>query len=257
MSGFHLRHVFACALALGTLALPVSLARAEDEIAGPPFVERFASIDEERWRISDGWTNGSWTANDWRASQVSLIDDGVEIALARRRGGQTPYTSGELQTAGLYRRGYFEARLQAARGSGLVSGFFTYALPDARGAWDEIDVEILGRDTTQVQFTIFHGGERRAVTLPLGFDAAVGMHIYGFEWTPEHIRWYVDGTLRHEETGAALPRAPQRLIVHLWNSATMTDWVGPILPWQAPWTLRVACIAQAESYQGEALCAEM
>src|SRR5690606_9833299 len=109
-----------------------------------------------------------------------------------------------------------------------------YARPGAENTWGEIDIEILGRDTRSVQLTYFRRGEQHVTTLPLPFDAADGFHTYGFEWTREAIRWYVDGRLIHEETGAngPLPQRPQRLYLHLWNTETLTEWLGPILPWQ-------------------------
>lgn len=223
----------------------------------PPFVDRFANIDETRWRVADGWFNGEWTANDWRESQIRRRGGRLEITLARTRGGQRRFSSGELQSEEVYRYGYFETRMQVPRGSGLVTGFFTYTR-DANDAntWDEIDIEILGRNTRAVQFTYFRRGEEHITTVPLPFDAAAGMHTYAFEWTPEAIRWYVDGRLLHEETGenGPLPDSPQRLYLHLWNSETLTEWLGPILPWEGPWRLYVSCIAYAERYEGRQLC---
>lgn len=255
MSGLLSRDALAATLALGAAVSAAFYAQAQDDIVGTPFVERFASIDEERWAISHGWANGPWMASAWSAQQVSLGEQGLDIVLARRRASGRRFASGEVQSAGVYERGYFETHMQVPRGSGLVSGFFTYAAPDPRGHWDEIDIEILGCATTEVQFTIFHGGGRRSVTLPLGFDAADAMHTYGFDWAPGRIRWYVDGALLHEETGTGLPTQPQHLIVHLWNSDTMTDWLGPIDAAGASWTLRVACVAQAERYGGRPICA--
>lgn len=223
---------------------------------GSPFVDRFQGIDRQRWRLSDGWDNGPWIANDWRAAQVGHFPDGVHVVLARNRRGAKRFSSGEMQTHTLYQFGYFETRMQAPRGSGLVTGFFTYNRPEGENSWDEIDVEILGRDTHSVQFSYFRNGARNQVTVPLGFDAAAGFHTYGFDWRHERIRWYVDGVMVHEVTGAGVPsERPQRLLLSLWNSSQLTEWVGPIVPWEGPWTLRVSCVAQAESYTGRQLCA--
>ncbi|MEZ6022546.1 MAG: family 16 glycosylhydrolase [Hyphomonadaceae bacterium] len=228
------------------------------DAAGPPFVDRFERINADVWTLSDGWSNGDWMANDWRASQVRTGNGGARVLLERRRLGAKRFSSGELQTNELYRYGYFEARMQVPRGSGIVSGFFTYTQPGGQQTWDEIDIEILGRDTRQIQFTYFRGGERLAVTLPLGFDAAEGMHTYAFEWATQYIRWYVDGRLMYEATGEnlALPHRPQRLYLNLWNSDHLTDWVGPIAHGRGPWTLQVACIAHARRYEGRALCTD-
>lgn len=241
--------LLACAL----LAAPLAAAQE----APAPFVERFQTIDEERWRVADGWSNGDWTANDWRRTQILRRPHGIDIVLARSRGGEKRYSSGELQSEDEYRYGYFEVRMRAPRGSGLVTGFFTYTRQGDEATWDEIDVEILGRNTRAVQFGYFGGGRNHITTTPLPFDAAEDFHSYGFEWTQEALRWYVDGRLLHEERGARgpLPQNPQRLYIHLWNTETLTDWLGPILPWQGPWRLSVSCIAYAPRYEGAPLCA--
>src|SRR5690606_11920379 len=154
------------------------------------------------------------------ASQIKPVPEGVEILLARSRGGEKHYSSGELQSEAAFRYGYFETRLRAPRGSGLVTGFFTYARPGAENTWGVIDIEILGRETRSVQLASFRRGDQHVTTLALTFVAAAGFHTYGFEWTREAIRWYVDGRPIHEETGAngPLPQRPQRLYLHLWNT---------------------------------------
>jgi endo-1,3-1,4-beta-glycanase ExoK len=236
--------------------LAISAMACAPEPAPPPFVDTFADLDETRWRIADGWSNGEWTANDWRSEQISVAPHGIDIVLARTDGAEKRFSSGELQSEEVFRYGYFETRLRAPRGSGLVTGFFTYARGRSERSWDEVDIEILGRDTRSIQFTYFRRGRRHIVTQPLGFDAAEDFHNYAFEWTPEHLRWYVNGALVHEELGAngALPRATQRLYLHLWNTETLTRWLGPIEPGAGPWRLGVACVAYAPRYEGRLLC---
>jgi beta-glucanase (GH16 family) len=243
-------------LIIAALALAAGLASAAPARAQAAFADRFQTLDETRWRVSDGWTNGEWTANDWRRDQIRQAPGNLEVTLARRRGGEKRFSSGELQSDMAFRHGYFEIRMQAPRGSGLVSGFFTYTRAGRAATWDEIDIEILGRNTRAVQFTYFSRGVRYITTSRLPFDAAQGMHTYAFEWTENHIRWYVDGALFHEETGerGPLPQSEQRLYLHLWNSETLRSWLGPILPWDGPWRLSVSCIAYAPAYEGRSLC---
>lgn len=246
------RSAYACVLALAALMAAAPC----HALALAPFIDRFERLEASRWLISDGWSNGDWSANDWRRSQVREGRRGISVVLERSRRGDKPFSSGELQSHGLQRYGYFEARLRAPRGSGLVTGFFTFTRPNGPSSWDEIDIEILGRDTRSVLFSYFNNGVRQTYEHRLGFDAAAGWHTYAFEWAPRHIRWYVDGRLRREATGADLPipDAPQRLYLHLWNSETLTNWVGPIPANGRRWTLRVSCIAHALSYRGRSLC---
>lgn len=238
-------------------ALFATTAAADDAVqVGPAFIDNFAVLDQTRWRVSDGWSNGEWTANDWRARQIQRTGSGIDITLARQQGAEKSFSSGELQSDAGYRYGYYEVRMQAPRGSGLVSGFFTYTRPGDESTWDEIDIEILGRNTRAIQFTYWRRGRQHITTVPLPFDASQGQHVYGFDWQPGYIRWYADGRMVHEETGTngPLPQASQRIYLHLWNSETLTDWLGPIWPWDGPWRLSVSCVAQAASYGGRPLC---
>jgi beta-glucanase (GH16 family) len=246
------RIFFVLAMAFAACA---PMARAQESALGGPFVDHLQSWDTQRWRLSDGWSNGSWTANDWRQGQVTFGRNGASITMATHNGGEKRFSSGELQTNAVYHYGYFEARLQAARGSGVVNGFFTYTRSGDKVTWDEVDIEILGRNTNEAQLTYFRSGARRTITVPLGFDASAAPHAYAFDWQANAIRWYVDGRMVHEETGDGLPlpTEPQRLFVHLWNTTELTDWLGP-LQGQGPWVMRVACVAQAQSYGGHTLC---
>jgi endo-1,3-1,4-beta-glycanase ExoK len=220
------------------------------------FVDTFGRLEHARWRIADGWDNGDWTANNWRASQVRRTRPGVEITLARSWFSDKRFASGELQSEKVFRYGYFEAQMRVPRGTGLVTGFFTFARPGGETSWNEIDIEILGRDTRHINFTTFSNGERNVVTMPLPFDAAEGEHTYGFEWRQDAIRWYIDGILFHELTSkdGPLPRSPQRLYLNLWNSETLTDWLGPIATQGGPWRLQVSCVAYSPDYSGAPLC---
>jgi endo-1,3-1,4-beta-glycanase ExoK len=225
--------------------------------AGAGFTDRFRTLDEPgRWAISDGWSNGAWTANDWRRSQVSLQPEGLAITMAASAGGEKAYSSGEIATSRSYRYGYFEARFRMPRGSGLVGAMFTFARDAGPRSWNEIDMEIAGQDTRTIELTYHVAGRPKKHVEHLPFDAAEGFHTYAFDWRPDVIRWYIDNQLVLESRGRDVEamNTPQRFIVSLWNSEQLHRWVGPIHPEESPWTFTLACAAHAESYPGHALC---
>jgi beta-glucanase (GH16 family) len=136
-----------------------------------------------------------------------------------------PFSCGEYRTISTVNYGRFETRMQAAKASGIVSSFFTYT----GSPWDEIDVEILGKNTTQVQFNYFKngvGGHEHLVNL--GFDAAAGFHTYAIDWRSTSISWYVDGVLKYTVTGntSTLPSHPGQVMVNLWNGIGVNGWLG-------------------------------
>lgn len=252
-------HISLVVVSLAIAGAACSSATPDDAVDDQSFVERFRVLDESKWLVSDGWSNGDWTANDFRRTQVAAGPDGLTMTLERApRGNDKRYSSGEIQIRGeRFQYGYFEVRMQPPKGSGLVTGFFTYTGPPFGDPQHEVDIEILGRNTSEITLTYFSDGDRITTVEPLGFDSADELHTYGFEWMPGAIRWYVDGELIHEANGEelALPTLAQTLYLNLWNSDTLTDWVGPIRENDGePWTLAVTCIAYAESYDGAPIC---
>jgi beta-glucanase (GH16 family) len=220
---------------------------------GEAFVERFDGGVDERWSVSDGWSNGGWMTNDWRRSSVETAPGLMAILLQPGpEGSKYKLSSGELQSHDRHRYGYFEVRMKVPRGAGLVTGFFSYAGQDGRTRPNEIDIEILGRNTRVAELTIHENGKATSTKVTLPFDAADGFHVYGFDWQPGHVRWYIDGQLVHAETGGAARRLvrPQQLILNLWASEQLDSWVGKLDLAKAAWRLDVSCMAYAATYSG-------
>ncbi len=215
---------------------------------GKPFVDDLSRLDKSIWSVSDGWSNGSYMVNDWRRSQ-SVFDDGLALTLEDLPGGISRYASGEVQSRKTYGHGYYEATMQAASGSGIVSGFFTYTGPPFGKPWNEIDVEILGKDTKEATLTYFYDGKSISHVVELDFDAAAGLHHYAFDWQPGYIRWYIDGKLVYEAVGSELPlpNEPQKIMMHLWGTDTIRDWAGPFDRGAVPTSMRFGCIAYSHN----------
>jgi endo-1,3-1,4-beta-glycanase ExoK len=211
--------------------------------AGGGFLDRFDGLNRARWFVSDGWRNGDYTVNDWRASQ-SRAGRGLTLTLARNPGVPAGFSSGEVQSRATYRHGYFEARFRAASGSGVVTGFFTYTGPAFKTVWNELDVEIVGRRPREVMFTYFNGPEKRSRIIQLPFDATKELHAYGFEWQPDALRWFVDGREVHRSSAAdlAFPTLPQKIMLDLWGSRTLGAWLGPFDAAALPTSAYFACI---------------
>lgn len=215
---------------------------------GKPFVDEFSSLDQSIWSVSDGWSNGAYMVNDWRKAQ-SRFGNGLVLALEDRPGGINRYASGEVQSRKTYGHGYYEATMQAASGSGIISGFFTYTGPPFGKPWNEIDVEILGKNTREATLSYYYNGESLSHVVALTFDAATGLHHYAFDWQPEYIRWYVDGDLVHEVDGSKLPlpNEAQKIMVHLWGTDSIKEWAGPFDARAVPTRMSFGCIAYSDN----------
>ncbi|MEO0881127.1 MAG: family 16 glycosylhydrolase [Pseudomonadota bacterium] len=199
--------------------------------AGAAFVKWFSDgHDESRWYRSDFDLVENIAQVGWSAEHISFDKDSAHLWITDKPSPTNPYTSGEYQKRGWYSFGRFEVVMKAAKGSGLVSSFFTHTGPYFDDPHDEIDFEFLGKDTNRVWLNWFSNGQAgEAKWHELGFDAAEAFHHYAFEWTPDTIRWFVDGVLVYErpEGSRPVPVTPGRIIVNLWTGReAQFDWHG-------------------------------
>ncbi|MDP1994445.1 MAG: family 16 glycosylhydrolase, partial [Ignavibacteria bacterium] len=62
------------------------------------------------------------------------------------------YKGAEYRTKEAFTYGKFETRMKPAGKEGMLASFFTYHEITSTMDWNEIDIEILGRYTNDVQF---------------------------------------------------------------------------------------------------------
>jgi beta-glucanase (GH16 family) len=174
------------------------------------------------WNKAD-WTNGGMFNCGWLPDHVTFDSGQMTIRLDNYPSHGKPYSSGEYRTNNTFSYGTFETNMIAAKGSGLVTSFFLYT----GNPWDEIDMEILGKNTYQAQLNYFvNGVGHHEKIIDLGFDASQGYHKYTIEWGEGYIKWYVDGSLRHSAYGGPQPTHPMQIMVNLWPGTGVDDWLG-------------------------------
>ena len=243
-------HLRLLAFALTALAIPVQAFAQQAFAQDVAFRDDFDKLDLARWYVSDGWSNGTHQNCTWSSDQVTTSGGMLHIGFAPQPKGDRQYRCGELQTRLSYGHGTFEARLKTPAGSGLNAGFFTYIGPTQGKPHDEIDFEVLLRDTSQVDTTTFvngksgdgetGSGQSHALPRPADSDFVT----YAFTWEPNRIRFYLDGELvRTMDDPATIPSNPQRMFFSLWGTDTLTDWMGSFAPVTAPIAMEVDWVA--------------
>lgn len=144
------------------------------------------------------------------------------------------FTGGELYTLQEVQYGKFEARMMMAAASGTVSSMFLYQngseIPDGR-PWVEVDIEILGKNPNSFQSNIITGkagaqktSEKHHAVSPA---ADLAFHTYAIEWTPNYVRWTLDGVEVRKTEGGQVSNltGTQGLRFNLWSSES-ASWVG-------------------------------
>lgn len=216
-----------------TLALLLLLAAAMQALAAEELPEGSVYVTFEDgmpkgWECANGWTNGGVFNVNWRRKNIT-IEDGIMRVTIDRDAHSTngiPYSSGEFRSRSFFGYGKYEVSMKAIKNDGVVSSFFMYTGPSDNNPWDEVDVEILGKDTTKVQFNYFTNGVgNHEYMYDLGFDASEGFHTYTFEWYPDEIVWYVDGVEAHRVT-ENIPTTKGKIMVNAWCGINADHWIN-------------------------------
>lgn len=207
--------------------------------AGSPTLLRddpLRAVDPGFWERGDA----TFPCNEsyFTPANVQAGAEGVTFALREESRGDRRFTSGALSTGeGDFRFGRFEVTMKASPASGVVSAFFLYRFDP----WQEIDFELVGKDTTKALLNVYYNpGEEgdlynyghfgTPVVVDLGFDAAAGFHTYAIEWDAEEIRWFADDRLIHvRRAGEPTPIPQLPMVFHMNAWATCSeDLAGPI-----------------------------
>ena len=198
------------------------------------FRDHFNALDKKRWYVSDGWSNGDHQDCVWSAGAVQVRDGMLTLFRipAPETGDDPKARCGEVQTNAFFRYGTFEARIRTARVSGMNASVFTYSGPAHKYPHSEIDIEILTRDTSKVEFnTYVEGKPMNGQKVSVEPRSEQAFHRFAIRWEPTGIRWYIDGRQVHRTPdGAALPDFPQKLYMSFWSTTTLVDWMGPLNP---------------------------
>lgn len=195
------------------------------------FTRLNAPLDDRIFAASNHGNAQSFYGGDWTPENIAPRAGGAFLEVRRTPDRSLPYTAGEMQSRQFYQYGRYEAIMQPASGSGLVTAFFTYTGPWFGGPHDEIDIEFLGSDTTKIHFNYFRNGRSiKPATFDLPFDAAAAPRLYAFEWRPDGITWFVENEPVYSTVAGdpSIPVAAGKVMFSAWTGKPhMQGWHGP------------------------------
>ncbi|KAH2522286.1 copper resistance protein [Aspergillus fumigatus] len=192
------------------------------------------------------------------AGKVPVGPQGAEFTVAKQ--GDAP----TIDTDFYFFFGKAEVVMKAAPGTGVVSSIVLES-----DDLDEVDWEVLGGDTTQVQTNYFGKGDTttydRGTYVPVATPQET-FHTYTIDWTKDAVTWSIDGavvrTLTYNDAkgGTRFPQTPMRLRLGSWaggdpsNPKGTIEWAGGLTDYSAgPYTMYVKSVRienanPAESY---------
>jgi beta-glucanase (GH16 family) len=167
-------------------------------------------------RGQNGWGNNELQFYTDRSKNITVKDGNLVITAEKESFSGAEYTSARLITKGKFQQAYgrFEARMKLPWGQGIWPAFWMLGADIETNPWPgagEIDImEYRGQNPSILIGTVhgpgYSGGQSigKSYTLKNArFDT--DFHIFGVEWGPKYINFYVDNVLYNQITPADVP----------------------------------------------------
>jgi beta-glucanase (GH16 family) len=201
--------------------------------------------DRDMWRFNTGTGENGWGNNELQfytdRIQNAKVEDGMLHIIARKEDFRgMAYTSARLITKGKFETTYgrFEARMKLPWGQGIWPAFWLLGADDEINIWPqcgEIDImEYRGQEPTVNNGSIHGPGYSASTAITKKYDLKTdrfdtGFHIFGIEWGPDYINFYVDDVLYNQIKPEDVPGEwvfdkPFYILI---NVAVGGDFVGP------------------------------
>lgn len=268
LSSIHRFRNCAKALAAAALALVAAFGATQAEARGrgpithvgflTKFGDDFGKFDAARWWITHNRANYNFRHNiGWHRDAVEVLADRVRLSVLDQPYMGRDYSAGSVKTFGRYGFGRFDVIMQPEFAPGIVSAFFVYTGSGFGTRHDEIDFEFTGRSPTEIDINTFVDGKNSKLKpIELGFRYDEAPHAYAFEWTPDYVRWFVDGVQVHEVRGDIVPAVPGKIITSVWAARDLDKWAGKLDPSVLPKSSNVFCVSWREIGDQRETCTE-
>lgn len=163
-----------------------------------------------------GWGNNELQYYTNRSENVT-VQNGILIISAKKESfAGSNYTSARISTKGKFEQTYgrFEARIRLPYGQGIWPAFWLLGDESNADSWPEIgEIDIMeyrGQNPTTIIGSLhgpgYSGGMAISKSYTLKNDRFdTGFHVFGIEWGPEYINYYVDDVLYNQITPADVP----------------------------------------------------
>ena len=165
---------------------------------------------------SNGWGNNEEQFYTNRTENISVQNGILIIKALKEDYNGSDYTSSKILTKGLKEQAYgrFEARIQLPTGQGMWPAFWLLGANCGDGTADtevwpncgEIDImEYRGQEPTVVHGSVHGPGYAAGNAITKSYVLEndrfdTGFHVFGIEWSPGYINYYVDDVLYNQIT---------------------------------------------------------
>lgn len=161
----------------------------------------------------NGWGNNELQFYTDRAKNVTVKNGYLIITADKESFSGAQYTSARLLTKAKFEQAYgrFEARMRLPWGQGLWPAFWMLGADIDNNTWPgcgEIDImELRGQNPSTLLGTVHGPGYSGAKAVSKSYTLKndrfdTDFHVFGIEWGPQYINFYVDDVLYNQITPA-------------------------------------------------------
>jgi beta-glucanase (GH16 family) len=163
-----------------------------------------------------GWGNNELQSYTNRTENVKVENGYLLITAKKESVNGASYTSARLTTKGKFEQAYgrFEARIRLPYGQGMWPAFWLLGGNIDEVGWPqcgEIDImEYRGQEPTKVLGTVHGPGYSGGASISKSYSLLndrfdTDFHVFGIEWGPKYINYYIDDVLYNQITPADVP----------------------------------------------------
>ena len=181
------------------------------------------ALDSSLWSFDIGNGEGTDAGEGWGNNELQYytnrtenitVQNGVLIITAKKESYEgASYTSAKILTKGKFEQAYgrFEARIRLPYGQGMWPAFWLLGGNIDEVKWPncgEIDImENRGQEPTLTHGTLHGPGYSAGQAITKAYDLVndrldTDFHVFGIEWGPEYINFYIDDVLYNQITPA-------------------------------------------------------
>jgi beta-glucanase (GH16 family) len=214
-------------------AAPVKPFVSEGELAGYKLVwsDEFNTntVDDSAWDYRTGGRLWSFQS----AQNVSVSDGLLHIALKKQPMGGMAYTAGGVISKQTFQYGYFEARFRCPQGKGWHTAFWMMGNHLGEQRVEEVDIceqdSVNNRSYSAGVIDWHAGAHRKQLNVGRKYyentpDFAADFHVWGCEFTPDRLRFFLDGKFTHSADAAQFAHLPE----HIWLSCVAAPYGRPV-----------------------------
>ncbi len=193
-------------------------------------------LDSSIWAYDIGTGTNGWGNNELQyytndAKNVTVQNGVLIISAEQENFNGASYTSARIKTQGLFDQTYgrFEARIKMPYGQGIWPAFWLLGSNIDTVGWPqcgELDVmEFRGQEPTVIHGSMHGPGYSAGNSVTKSYTLEndrfdTGFHVFGIEWGPDYVNYYVDDVLynqitREDVTGEWVFDQPFFIIINL------------------------------------------